>query len=211
MSESSVKIQAEFTGSSAAESHKNGMWFNNTQINSRHQTFCLCRIYWSSMWTWGKEQRGRLGSRLWAPAPPDMHNEVMCPTRDPQFAWSITSDIISHVMKALVPLPCFLFSHTPQTGFFSPPPPPPPTPNNKLSHPFFITQVFQRWSSLKVRGAFLWPEGHHRLNLLDLQWKPRWGWGGRRGGGGGGGTSQPPSACPWATHSDVIGPCEAAL
>ena len=59
----------------------------------------------------------------------------------------------------------------------------PPTPNNKLSHPFFITQVFQRWSSLKVRGAFLWPEGHHRLNLLDLQWKPRWGWGGRSGGG----------------------------
>lgn len=68
------------------------------------------------------------------------------------FAWSITSCIISHIMKALVPLPCFLFSHTPQT-FFSPP-------NNKLSHPFFITQVFQHWSSLKVREAFLWPEGH---------------------------------------------------
>lgn len=67
------------------------------------------------------------------------------------FAWSITSGIISHIMKALVPLPCFLFSHTPQT-FFSP--------NNKLSHPFFITQVFQHWSSLKVREAFLWPEGH---------------------------------------------------
>lgn len=33
------------------------------------------------------------------------------------------------------------------------------SPNNKLSHPFFITQVFQRWSSLKVREAFLWPEG----------------------------------------------------
>lgn len=35
-----------------------------------------------------------------------------------EFAWSITSGIISHVMKALVPLPIFLFSHTPQTFFF---------------------------------------------------------------------------------------------
>lgn len=118
----------------------------------------------------------------------------VCPTRHANwshvhhqgctvFAWSITSGIIGHIIKALVPLPCFLFSHTPQTFFL---------PNNKLSHPFFITQVFQHWSSLKVREAFLWPEGHYSLNLPDLLWKRGWGsWMS---------TSQPPSKCPWATH-----------
>lgn len=75
-------------------------------------------------------------------------------------------------------------------------------PNNKLSHPFFITQVFQHWSSLKVREAFLWPEGHYSLNLPDFQWKP--GWGDSMS------TSQPPSACPWAIHSALIGSCAAA-
>lgn len=61
------------------------------------------------------------------------------------FAWSVTSGIISHIMKALVPLPCFIFSHTPQIF----------PPNNKLSHPFFITKVFQCWTSLKVKDFFL--------------------------------------------------------
>lgn len=52
-------------------------------------------------------------------------------------------------MIPLVPLPCFLFSRTPQTFLL---------PSNKFHHPF--CKFFEHLSSLKVREAFLWPEGH---------------------------------------------------
>ena len=112
------------------------------------------------------------------------------------FACSITSGIISHIMKALVPLPCFPFSHTPQTVFFFFPP------NNELSHPFFITQVFQHWSSLKVREAFLWPEGHI-VWICQICYK-------NLGGGNWVNTGRPPSKCPWATRSALISSSAAA-
>lgn len=62
-------------------------------------------------------------------------------------AWSITLGIISHLMMALVPLPCLLFSHSLPTVLY-----PSQIINSLISLHFF-------WSSPKVREALLWPGG----------------------------------------------------
>ncbi len=100
------------------------------------------------------------------------------------FAWSITSGIISHIMKALVPLPCFLFSHTPQT-FFS----------QIINYliPFSLHKFSNTVAcSLEVREAFSWPEGHI-VWICQICYE-------NLGGGNWMNTWRPPSTYPWATQ-----------
>lgn len=129
------------------------MWSNNTPINFDNQILFLQYLLkgtcenmlqkqWKSLKIAWRECLSYHTCKMKSCAPPGMHS--VC--------------VIHHIMHyqsynegfGSTPMLSFL-SHS--SDIFFPP-------NNKLSHPFFITQVFQHWSSLKVREAFLWPEGH---------------------------------------------------
>lgn len=110
------------------------------------------------------------------------------------FAWSITSGIISHIMKALVPLPFLLFFHTAQTGFFF----------QIINYliPFSLHMYSNTEVAWRLEKLFLWLKGHFSLNLPGFLWNSGW-WAWMS-------TSQPPSICSWATHCALAGSCAVA-
>lgn len=99
--------------------HKNSMRSNCTLINFHNQILLVPYLlgkHENMRWKQGGNTIKLLGVDV-------------CPTRHAKwshehhwgctvFAWSITSGIISHIMKALVPLPCLLFFHPAQTFCF---------------------------------------------------------------------------------------------